>query len=108
MAVKRGWDRPGTTVCCKAGCSNDRGRTKDGVASVMCDFHTKAWELRLSRLEERYPGQVAPDKPVYRTTPVFTPPSGPMTDGQLCARCHLQTRDFPDNLCEDCRRGQRA
>lgn len=101
--IKRNWDRPDLAgTCVKGECRNERGRTQDGVPSVHCDYHTQEWELRLATLAERHKRT--------RPTPVaFKPPPPPpmpvLSDAEACFQCHQAPRDWPDRLCEDCRRG---
>jgi hypothetical protein len=105
VAVSTGWDR--TTQCCKAGCHNDRGRTSDGVESLSCQYHTDLWEARLRRLENDHSTGYRSStrvQPVEFVTPT-PPPVAPLDDAQLCSRCHQQVREWPDHLCEECRRG---
>lgn len=109
LAVATGWDR--TTRCCKEGCTNPRGKTSAGLPSLSCQYHTDQWEARLRQVIADH-GSTPPDafRPSTRVQPVqFTPPtpppSGPLDDAQLCSRCGMYPREFPDHLCEECRRG---
>jgi hypothetical protein len=110
VAVKQGWDRPDrASECCKAGCHNFRGTTRDGIASVHCQWHTDEWQMRLDAITQAHPVPEAvfapPPPPVRQTAAAVAIPAGPLTDAQACTRCHQAPRDWPDSLCEDCRRG---
>lgn len=95
--------------CCMPGCTNKRGVTSDGIASLQCQWHVDTWELRLSRLAHDHRNDKRRMRPRPTVQPVFghrVPlPVGPLTDEQRCSRCGQAPREFPDHLCEECRRG---
>lgn len=103
--VKRNWDR--TNQCCRADCVNPRGSTRDGVASMHCQMHTDEWQIRLDALAAKHPASWDDVDERPRHAPVFTPPPPLLADVGVCAHCGSAPRDFPDNLCEECRRGHR-
>lgn len=110
MAVKRNWDRPDrVSECCKEGCHNERGTTKQGIISVHCQWHTDEWQMRLDRIEQAHPVPEAvfttPDPAPVRTQVTVTNAPPPLYDVGPCSRCHQAARAWPDHLCEDCRRG---
>ncbi len=95
------------TSCAKPSCGNDRGRTRDGVTSVFCQYHTDAWQLRLDSLQAAHPltPRVAAELERDSRRPLFRPPPPVLSDAAPCTRCHQAERAWPDHLCEECRRG---
>jgi hypothetical protein len=107
------WDRNGE--CCKPECSNLRG-TFNGVPDTMCDYHRGLFQARIERLLHDHPavepeavavaGAFRPSSYVQAPAVVFTPPPvAVLADEERCARCGENRREFPDTLCEECRRG---